>query len=151
MISISKQIKELSVGEVAARSGIPISTLHYYEKEELINSRRTSGNQRRYTRDVLRRLGIIKAAQRVGIPLSDIRQALSVIPQGKIASNADWQKLATSWQADLDDRIARLSLLRERLTGCIGCGCLSIDMCDLFNPNDEEGQKGGGAHFMEPE
>lgn len=140
----------LRVSEVAARSGLPVSTLHYYEAEGLIRSSRTAGNQRRYARDVLRRLGVIKAAQRVGIPLAEIREALGALPDGRTPNQADWQRLAGRWQSDLNDRIERLELLRDRLTGCIGCGCLSVKACPLFNPDDEQGRLGTGPRFLQP-
>jgi MerR family redox-sensitive transcriptional activator SoxR len=139
----------LSVGEVAERSGLAVSALHFYERKGLISSIRSRGNQRRYGRDVLRRLGIIKVAQRVGIPLSEIEAAFATLPQGRTPTVADWQKLSAIWKDDLDARIARLSLLRDRLTGCIGCGCLSIESCPLRNPCDRLGREGPGARLLE--
>jgi MerR family redox-sensitive transcriptional activator SoxR len=141
--------KLLSVGEVAERSGLAVSALHFYETKGLIASIRSSGNQRRYGRDVLRRLGIIKVAQRVGIPLSEIQAAFETLPQGRTPTVADWQKLSATWKDDLDVRIRRLSLLRDRLTGCIGCGCLSIESCPLRNPFDTLGKGGPGARLLE--
>jgi len=140
----------LRIGEVVKRSGVPVSTLHYYESEGLIFSTRTPGNHRQYPRSVLRRLGVIKAAQRVGVPLSEIAEALSTLPEGRPPTDADWQRLAGRWRRDLDDRIERLTLLRNRLTGCIGCGCLSVKACPLFNPADEQGRTGPGPRFLEP-
>ena len=140
----------LAIGAVVQRSGIAASALHYYEKEGLIRSTRSPGNQRRYLRDVLRRLGVIKAAQRVGIPLASIRDALDTLPRERAPTDRDWQRLAESWQDELDERIERLSLLRDRLTGCIGCGCLSVKACPLLNPHDEQGRKGAGPRFLEP-
>src|SRR3954463_15746223 len=113
----------LTVGEVAERSGLAVSALHFYEMKGLISSIRTRGNQRRYGRDVLRRLGIIKVAQRVGIPLAEIRAAFKALPQGRTPTAADWQALSIIWKEDLDMRISRLTALRDRLAGCIGCGC----------------------------
>ena len=139
----------LSVGEVAERSGLAVSALHFYERKGLISSIRSRGNQRRYGRDVLRRLGIIKVAQRVGIPLSEIQAAFATLPQGRTPTVADWQRLSAIWKDDLDARIARLSLLRDRLTGCIGCGCLSIEGCPLRNPCDRLGKEGPGARLLE--
>lgn len=147
---MSKAPRLLSVGDVAKRSGVVTSTLHYYETERLITSSRTAGNQRRYPRDVLRRLGVIKAAQRVGIPLAEIREALDTLPRDKAPSDADWRRLATGWQENLNDRIHRLELLRDRLTGCIGCGCLSVKACPLFNPEDKAGTQGAGPVYLEP-
>lgn len=139
----------LSVGEVAARSGLAVSALHFYESKGLIASIRSRGNQRRYGRDVLRRLGIIKVAQRVGIPLAEIEAAFATLPQGRTPTVADWQTLSQLWKDDLDDRIKRLTLLRDHLTGCIGCGCLSIESCPLRNPHDRLGSEGTGARLLE--
>lgn len=140
----------LTVGAVSKRSGLAVSALHYYEDLGLIHSSRTVGNQRRYARDVLRRLGVIKAAQTVGIPLKDIEKALSSLPKSRTPNVKDWEQLANNWKDDLNDRIERLTLLRERLTGCIGCGCLSVDACPLFNPHDEQSDLGPGPQFLEP-
>lgn len=139
----------LSVGEVAARSGLAVSALHFYESKGLIASIRSRGNQRRYGRDVLRRLGIIKVAQRVGIPLAEIEAAFATLPQGRTPTVVDWQTLSQLWKDDLDDRIKRLTLLRDHLTGCIGCGCLSIESCPLRNPHDRLGSEGTGARLLE--
>jgi len=139
----------LSVGEVAARSGLAVSALHFYESKGLIASIRSRGNQRRYGRDVLRRLGIIKVAQRVGIPLAEIEAAFATLPQGRTPTVSDWQTLSQLWKNDLDDRIKRLTLLRDHLTGCIGCGCLSIESCPLRNPHDRLGSEGTGARLLE--
>jgi MerR family redox-sensitive transcriptional activator SoxR len=139
----------LTVGEVAERSGLAVSALHFYETKGLISSVRSSGNQRRYGRDVLRRLGIIKVAQRVGIPLSEIQAAFDTLPQGRTPTVADWRALSVTWKDDLDARIRQLSLLRDRLSDCIGCGCLSIDSCPLRNPFDALGQEGSGARLLE--
>jgi MerR family transcriptional regulator, redox-sensitive transcriptional activator SoxR len=139
----------LSVGEVAARSGLAVSALHFYESKGLIASIRSRGNQRRYGRDVLRRLGIIKVAQRVGIPLAEIEAAFATLPQGRTPTVADWQTLSQLWKDDLDARIKRLTLLRDHLTGCIGCGCLSIEACPLRNPDDRLGREGPGARLLE--
>ncbi|EJT03595.1 redox-sensitive transcriptional activator SoxR [Rhizobium sp. CCGE 510] len=141
----------LAVGEVAERSGLAVSALHFYETKGLISSIRSRGNQRRYGRDVLRRLGIIKVAQRVGIPLSEIQAAFRSLPQGRTPTVTDWQTLSARWKDDLDARIGRLSLLRDRLTGCIGCGCLSIESCPLRNPSDRLGKEGPGARLLETE
>jgi len=141
---------ELSVGEVAARSGVAVSALHFYEASGLIRSRRSAGNQRRYPREVLRRVGVIKAAQRLGVRLETIREALSTLPEGRTPSAADWRRLSEAWRAELDDRIARLTRLRDQLDGCIGCGCLSLEMCPLRNPGDVLGAEGPGARRLEP-
>lgn len=140
----------LSVGEVAARSGVAVSTLHYYEKQGLLASRRTSGNQRRYAREVLRRVAFIRASQAVGIGLAEIAQALAGLPEGRTPTKADWSRLSRHWRASLDQRIAGLQLLRDKLDGCIGCGCLSLKACRLYNPKDALGASGAGAQRLLP-
>lgn len=139
----------LTVGEVSARSGVPVSTLHFYEAKGLIASERSPGNQRRYSRAVLRRIAVIKTAQRLGIPLSEIQDALSTLPREK-PSTEDWARLSAEWRKDLNDRIARLTLLRDQLDNCIGCGCLSVSNCPLRNPGDVTGESGPGAYYLEP-
>jgi MerR family transcriptional regulator, redox-sensitive transcriptional activator SoxR len=140
----------LSVGEVAARCGVAVSALHFYEAEGLIRSQRTRGNQRRYERDVLRRVSFIKVAQRVGIPLAEIRHALETLPEKRTPTAADWQKLSNAWRAELDDRIVRLTRLRDQLGLCIGCGCLSIESCPLRNPYDVLAARGPGPQLLDP-
>jgi MerR family redox-sensitive transcriptional activator SoxR len=142
--------KELTVGQVAARSGVAISAIHFYESKGLIKGWRTSGNQRRYPRVVLRRVAVIKVAQRVGIPLSAIRDALISLPKGRTPTEKDWAKLSARWRADLDDRIVRLTKLRNELTNCIGCGCLSLDSCPLYNPGDKLAKEGPGPRLLDP-
>jgi MerR family redox-sensitive transcriptional activator SoxR len=139
---------ELTVGQAAERSGVAVSALHFYERQRLISSRRTSGNQRRYRRDVLRRVALIRVAQRVGIPLADIRAALDELPGGRTPTRADWERLSTHWQAELDERIRRLGQLRDAFADCIGCGCLSIDRCALANPGDALGRDGPGPRRL---
>jgi MerR family redox-sensitive transcriptional activator SoxR len=139
---------ELTVGQLAARSGVTVSALHFYEAEGLIRSSRTSGNQRRYPREVLRRVAFIRASQGVGIPLRRIREALDRLPDGRTPSRRDWERLSAAWRDDLDDRITRLQHLRDRLTGCIGCGCLSLGVCKLINRDDRLGEQGPGAHNL---
>ncbi|MBD9375777.1 redox-sensitive transcriptional activator SoxR [Pseudoxanthomonas sp. PXM05] len=141
---------ELTVGEVAARAGVAVSTLHFYESKGLIHSWRNAGNQRRYPREVLRRVAIIKVAQRTGIPLAEIREALSSLPEGRTPTAADWRKLSARWQADLDDRIERLTRLRDHMDSCIGCGCLSLKVCPLRNPLDELADEGPGPRLLDP-
>ncbi|MFC6632900.1 redox-sensitive transcriptional activator SoxR [Microbulbifer taiwanensis] len=141
--------RELSVGEVAERSGLAVSTLHFYESKGLIKSWRTGGNQRRYSRDVLRRVGIIKVAQSTGIPLAEIRAALDTLPDGRTPNAKDWARLSARWREDLDQRIAQLTLLRDRLEGCIGCGCLSMESCPLRNPGDVAAERGSGPHYLD--
>ena len=142
--------RELGVGEVAARSGVAVSALHFYEKKGLIHSLRTAGNQRRYSRDVLRRIAVIKVAQRAGIPLAEIRQALDALPDGRTPTVADWARLSRRWRNDLDARIARLTRLRDSLEGCIGCGCLSLRACPLRNPGDVLAEEGPGPRLLDP-
>ncbi len=139
---------ELTVGQVAQRSGVSVSALHFYEAEGLIHSRRTTGNQRRYPREVLRRVAFIRASQSVGISLRRIRAALDRLPDGRTPSRRDWERLSAAWRDDLDDRIQRLQHLRDRLTGCIGCGCLSLGLCKLINPGDVLGEQGPGPRNL---
>jgi MerR family redox-sensitive transcriptional activator SoxR len=127
---------------------VAVSALHYYEAEGLISARRTAGNQRRYPRETLRRVAFIRASQRVGIGLRTIRQALDRLPDNRTPTREDWARLSAAWREDLDERIARLERLRDRLTGCIGCGCLSIDRCQLTNPDDVLGAEGSGARNL---
>lgn len=141
---------ELSVGEVARRSGVAISAIHFYETKGLVTSWRNAANQRRYPREALRRVSIVKVAQRVGIPLASIKAALDSLPKGRTPTDQDWRKLSARWHAELDARIAKLSRLRDQLTGCIGCGCLSMHSCPLRNPMDEIGAQGPGPQFIEP-
>ena len=142
---------ELTVGQVAARAGVAVSTLHFYEAKGLIHSWRNTGNQRRYPREVLRRVAVIKVAQRTGIPLAEIQAALSSLPENRTPTAADWKKLSARWHAALDARIASLTRLRDQLDGCIGCGCLSLKACPLRNPGDELGEDGSGARLLEVE
>jgi MerR family redox-sensitive transcriptional activator SoxR len=140
--------RELSVGQVARRSGVTVSALHFYESEGLIVSRRTEGNQRRYPRAVLRRVAFIRASQEVGISLRRIKAALDQLPRNRTPTRRDWERLSTAWRSDLEDRIVRLEHLRDRLTGCIGCGCLSLQLCKLVNPDDVLGRKGPGPRNL---
>ncbi|PFG69588.1 MerR family redox-sensitive transcriptional activator SoxR [Pseudomonas poae] len=142
--------KELTVGQLAARSGVAVTALHFYETKGLIKSHRNAGNQRRYPRDVLRRVVVIKIAQRLGIPLATIGEALQTLPEGRTPNAQDWERLSALWREDLDERIHKLMLLRDKLTGCIGCGCLSLDACPLRNPDDQLGGRGPGAQLLEP-
>jgi MerR family redox-sensitive transcriptional activator SoxR len=148
MTHLSWQSKEVTVGELAERSGVPASALRFYERQGLITSRRTAGNQRRYSRDVLRRVAFIRASQRVGIPLARIREALGLLPEGRTPNREDWARVSTLWRDDLDDRIRQLERLRDNLTDCIGCGCLSIDRCLLANPYDVLGEEGSGPRRL---
>lgn len=140
---------ELSIGEVSARSGVATSALRFYEAEGLIEAARSEGNQRRYPRAVLRRIALLQAGRAAGIPLAEIREALATLPEGRTPTRRDWQRLSRRWQADLDRRIATLQAIRDRLGGCIGCGCLSIDRCGLLNPDDRAAVEGPGARYLE--
>ena len=139
---------ELTAGQLSARSGVAVSALRFYEEQGLISSRRTSGNQRRYPRAMLRRVAFIRASQRVGIPLTRIKEALDGLPANRTPTPADWARLSARWRADLDDRISQLQRLRDRLTGCIGCGCLSLGTCQLVNPGDKLAREGPGARKL---
>lgn len=141
----------LTPGEVARRSGVAVSALHFYETKGLIFSTRNSGNQRRYSRDVLRRVAIIKIAQRIGIPLATVGDSLDHIPPDKRMSTTEWDALTRHWRDELDKRIETLTRLRNDLDGCIGCGCLSMRDCPLRNPGDRLGQQGSGAVLLDPE
>ena len=138
----------LAVGEVAARSGLSVSALHFYERRGLIRSSRTNGNQRRYGRDVLRRVALIQVAQQLGIGLAEIGAALATLPAGRNPTREDWEAMASVWATDLDRRIETLTRLRDRLAGCIGCGCLSIDRCALYNPDDRLAGRGVGPVLL---
>ena len=142
---------ELTIGEAAARIGIATSALRFYEEKGLIQSRRTDGGQRRYARDVLRRVAFIRAAQSVGLSLTEIADGLSELPADRAPSRAEWAEFGTQWQPRIEAQIATLQALQAKLTSCIGCGCLSLDNCDLFNPDDEAAQEGPGArYFLRP-
>lgn len=136
--------QSLSVGEVARRSGVAVSTLHFYEREGLIQSHRTAGNQRRYDRDVLRRIAVIRVAQDVGVSLAEVGAGLAGLPQGRPPGRDDWAKLSAGWAAAIDRKIAVLQRLRDGLTDCIGCGCLSLEHCPIRNPADRLGKLGPG-------
>ena len=137
--------EQLTIGQVAERSGVPHTALRFYEESGLITSERTAGNQRRYQRAVLRRLAFIRTAQRVGLSLEQIRDALAGLPDGRPPTKHDWAQLSRSWRVELDTRIDALQRLRDRLTSCIGCGCLSLRSCALHNRDDEMAPLGPGA------
>lgn len=141
--------KVLTVGELARRSGVAVSAVHFYERKGLITGWRSGGNQRRYERSALRRVAIIKVAQQLGIRLSEIAERLAALPVDRTPGQADWAAMAADWRGDLDRRIERLTLLRDRLDGCIGCGCLSVDNCPLRNPGDRLAAEGAGARYLE--
>ncbi|QLY32540.1 redox-sensitive transcriptional activator SoxR [Nocardia huaxiensis] len=149
METVSWQAKELTPGQLAQRAGVSVSALHFYEREGLIGARRTSGNQRRYPRETLRRVAFIRISQRVGIPLAEIRKALDNLPDGRNPTRRDWENLSTMWREDLDERIEQLIALRDNLTGCIGCGCLSLGSCKIVNAHDHLGDAGPGARMLD--
>lgn len=138
----------LTVGEVARRSGVPVSTIHFYEAKGLIAGWRTEGNQRRYARAVLRRIAVVRIAQRAGIPLAAVKKHLDEIPDYRAVTLAEWRTLNASWQAMLDERITGLMQLRNELERCIGCGCLSFAECTLRNPDDALGRDGPGPRLL---
>ena len=143
---------ELSVGEVAERSGLAISAIHFYENKGLIRSRRNNGNHRRYARGVLRKLAVIKVAQRAGISLAEIKTQMEQLGSDKTVSGKDWETLAQSWRNDLNERIERLTRMRDTLGFCIGCGCLSTEHCQLVNPDDKLAQQQpDGAYYLNPD
>lgn len=141
--------RELTVGQLAARSGVAITALRFYEAKGLISSQRNAGNQRRYPRDMLRRVALIKTAQRLGIPLASIQSALDTLPAGRPPTPEDWNRLSECWKADLNERIDRLTALRDQLNGCIGCGCLSMEACPLRNWGDSLGESGNGPRLLD--
>ena len=138
----------LSIGQLAERSGVSVPTVRFYEEKQLILSTRTTGNQRRYQRAMLRRIAIIKIAQQVGISLQQVYEAFEVLPKHQVASKADWQQMSQRWQQQLDAQIMYLLQLRQQLDSCIGCGCLSLQQCPLRNPDDQLSQQSAGAHFQ---
>jgi MerR family redox-sensitive transcriptional activator SoxR len=142
---------DLSVGEVAARSGIRVSAVHFYEARGLIHATRTSGNQRQFAREVLRRIAVIKVAQRAGMPLRRIKQAMSQLPPHHAPGKEDWERLSAEWRDEIEERIRRLTKLRDQMTLCIGCGCLSTIHCPLRNPDDALGSEGPGPRLLEPD
>lgn len=140
----------LTIGQVAERTGVATSALRYWETLGLIASIRTMGNQRRFERATIRRVSFIRAAQRVGLTLDEIAGALATLPDGRTPTAQDWGQLSAAWRERLDEQIARIERLRDRLDGCIGCGCLSLETCALSNPDDEAAARGPGAHGLDP-
>lgn len=138
----------LSIGELSDRSGIAPSALRYYEAEGLLRSTRSSGNQRRYHRDALRRVGFVRVAQEVGLSLAEIKEALSSLPDERTPTEKDWARLAASWQPRIDQQIRVLERLRDRLSACIGCGCLSLKVCRIVNPDDQVAIRGPGPRYV---
>ena len=142
---------ELTIGQVSDRSGVATSALRYYEGRGLISSARTGGNQRRFAQSTLRRVAFVQAAQRVGLSLDEITEALDTLPEGRTPTKADWHRLSRSWRWRLDEQIERLVRLRDNLDSCIGCGCLSLKSCALYNPHDVLASSGSGAMLLKPQ
>ena len=138
----------LTIGDLATRAGVATSALRYYERERLIHSSRTDGGQRRYEREVLRRVAFIRVAQRVGLTLDEIRTALAGLPEARTPTVGDWERLSRSWRSRLDTQIELLEHLRDDLTSCIGCGCLSFKACRLYNPDDVAAALGDGPRYL---
>jgi MerR family transcriptional regulator, redox-sensitive transcriptional activator SoxR len=143
--------RDLTVGEVATRSGIRVSAVHFYEAKGLIHAARNSGNQRRFAREVLRRIAVIKVAQRAGIPLAMIKQAMDHLPLHHAPGKEDWERLSAGWRDELNSRISRLTRLRDQMSLCIGCGCLSTIHCPLRNPDDALAAEGPGPRLLDPQ
>jgi MerR family redox-sensitive transcriptional activator SoxR len=140
--------QELTIGALAERTGVAPSALRFYESEGMIHSRRSDGNQRRYRRDMIRRVSFIRVAREVGLSLEEIREALDSLPEGRTPDEKDWERLAVSWRPRIEAQIRLLERLRDRLDGCIGCGCLSLKKCRLLNPDDRLGERGPGPHRL---
>ena len=138
----------LTIGELADRSGVATSALRFYETKGLIESERTAGNQRRYPRAALRRVSLVRAAQEVGLSLGEVAEAMETLPHDRTPTKSDWEKLSRSWRKRLDRQIAELQALRNDLTDCIGCGCLSLKSCAIFNPADAIAERGSGPRYL---
>src|SRR3974390_3745666 len=141
-------MEPLTIGQVSARTGVSVSALRFYEREGLVRSTRTGGDQRRYARDAIRRVSFIRIAQQVGLSLDEIRDALTSLPEDRTPTKADWASLSRSWRPRLDRQIAELVRLRDDLGSCIGCGCLSLRSCALYNPGDAAADLGTGARYL---
>lgn len=139
----------ISVGVVAKRCGVKVSTLHFYEQKGLITSYRTTGNQRQYKAEVIRRISVIKAAQKMGISLEDVKKAFAILPKNRTPTKTDWQALSKSWQTQLNQKISALQQLRDKIDGCIGCGCLSLKSCPIYNQDDNLASLGPGPVILE--
>ena len=138
----------LAIGDLAARTGLSVSAIRFYEEKGLVRPDRNAGGQRRYERSDIRRLSFVMIAQKTGLTIAEISEALASLPEGRTPTKADWEKLSRKMRAGLDERIAMLERLRRRLDGCIGCGCLSLKACALYNPDDAAGQNGPGPRFL---
>jgi MerR family redox-sensitive transcriptional activator SoxR len=139
---------DLTIGALSTRAGVATSALRFYEAEGLIHANRTAGGQRRYSRETLRRVSFIRVAQQVGLSLAEIREAMAELPDNRTPNHRDWERLSRSWRTRLDERIAMLERLRDRLGGCIGCGCLSLQVCQLFNAEDRAAAQGPGPRWL---
>jgi MerR family redox-sensitive transcriptional activator SoxR len=148
MVASPRQTQRLTIGEVAHRAGVATSALRFYEEQGLIRSRRSAGNQRQYDRDVLRRVAVIRVGQRIGLSLGEIRDALAGLPNSRTPNVADWERLSRSWRKRLDEQIAVMARMRDDLTSCIGCGCLSFKACRLYNPDDAASKLGDGPRYL---
>jgi len=140
--------REFTIGQLSERSGVSASALRFYERKGLISAERSHGNQRRYAAITLRRVALVQAGRTAGIPLERIREALDTLPSDRAPTKRDWERLSRAWRKELDARIATLEAIRGRLTGCIGCGCLSLRRCALINPDDQAAARGAGAHYL---
>lgn len=150
MVEVKRvELRRLSVGELAARAGVATSALRFYEAHGLIQSERNSSGHRRYRADALRRVAFIRVAQRIGLSLDEVSGALASLPSKRTPTRRDWDKLAGRWLPRIDEQIAALELLRDRLDGCIGCGCLSLDTCELYNVGDRAARRGVGARYLQ--
>lgn len=138
----------IAIGDLAARSGVATSALRFYEAQGLIHAERSAGGQRRYARSTLRRVAFIRIARQVGLSLEEIGAALATLPEGRTPTKADWARLSRSWRGRIDDQITTLERLRDDLTGCIGCGCLSLQRCRLNNPQDVAASTGSGPRYL---
>jgi len=138
----------LSIGEVAERTGVAVSALRFYEAEGMLTATRTAGGQRRFPRDALRRIAFIRVAQRIGLTLDEIKDALATLPDERTPTTADWARLSKAWKAQLEERIRLLELVRDDLSSCIGCGCLSLKTCRLYNPDDRARVLGPGPRYL---
>jgi len=145
---VPKSAALLTIGEAARRCGVATSTLRFYEQRGLISSIRNAGNQRRYHRATLRRISVIRVAQTLGLTLEEIAEALATLPDGRTPTKRDWERLSTTWRRQLDSRIATLQRMRENLSSCIGCGCLSLKSCALYNTADRAAKRGAGPRYL---
>lgn len=138
----------LSIGDLAARTGLSVSAIRFYEQKGLITPDRNEGNQRRYEGSDIRRLSFILIAQQIGLSIEQIKDAMASLPEGRTPTKADWTKISRGFRKTLDERIAKMERMRDRLDGCIGCGCLSLKICSLYNPDDKAYRLGVGPRYL---